>query len=254
MPEVIFNDEQLIQAVFDRKIVPVFQPIVRLADGQITGAEVLARWHLPDGTAIPPDVFIPRAEALGLILPLTSSLMSHVRQRLSADPRRPAHPFTVGINAGPSCLISPVFEKSCRDFSAHFPTGDIKLAVEVTEREPLTEILREPLAGLKHAGVTVVLDDYGNGYANSGVLDLIQPDVVKTDRRLTRLAGEGDPERELTRCLEKLNRRPGLKILAEGVETFSELAWLRNRGVSLVQGYLTGRPEQKLQVSAEGQD
>lgn len=242
MTGVTFTDAQLARAVAERAIRPAFQPVVRLADGGIAGAEVLARWQLPDGTLVAPDAFIPRAEELGLMVTLTAGLMARVSGLLR--PRAPAlnGKLTVGFNAGPSCLVSPVFEEACRGFMAAFPAGNVRLAVEVTEREPLTAALKAPLSRLKMAGVQVVLDDYGTGYATADVLDLIQPDVVKTDRSLTRLAGEGDPEGRLGRCLAELRALPDVRILAEGVETEAELSWLRGRGVSLVQGYLTGRP------------
>lgn len=242
MTGIIFTDAQLARAVAEQDITPAFQPVVRLADGGITGTEVLARWQLPDGRAVPPDAFIPRAEALGLMVTLTAGLMTRVSGLLRARTPALSGPLTVGFNAGPSCLVSPVFERGCRDFMAAFPAGNVRLAVEVTEREPLTAALAAPLFRLKAAGVTVVLDDYGTGYATEDALDLIQPGVVKTDRSLTRLSGVGDPEGRLERCLKRLRARPGLQILAEGVETEEELKWLRSRGVSLVQGYLFGRP------------
>lgn len=246
MTGVTFTDAQLTRAVAEQDILPAFQPVVRLADGVITGTEVLARWRLPDGRAVPPDAFIPRAEALGLMVALTAGLMARVSGLLRARAPALSGPLTVGFNAGPSCLVSPAFGGVCSDFMAAFPAGNVRLAVEVTEREPLTAALKEPLSGLRAAGVTVVLDDYGTGYATEDVLDLIRPDVVKTDRSLTRLAGEGDPAGRLGRCLAGLRARPGVRILAEGVETEAELFWLRGRGVSLVQGYLTGRPEHVL--------
>lgn len=242
MYEVTFTDAQLVRAVKAGDIVPAFQPVVRLADGRMTGTEVLARWRLPDGTVVMPDQFIPRAEALGLAVPLTIGLMARVCGLLRAQSPSPTRPLTVGFNAGPSCLASQVFERACRGFMAAFSAGQVRLAVEVTEREPLTGALEAPLSRLKVAGATVVLDDYGTGYATEAVLDLVLPDVVKTDRSLTRLAGEGDPHGVLTDCLKALESRAGVQVLAEGVETEEERAWLRARGVPLAQGYLFGRP------------
>lgn len=246
MTGLTFTDAALVRAVVEQDILPAFQPVVRLADGVITGTEVLARWRHADGTAVAPDAFIPRAEALGLMVPLTTGLMARVRGMLRARTPVLSGVLTVGFNAGPSCLTSEAFARGCREFMAGFPAGNVRLAVEVTEREPLTAALSGPLEGLRASGVKVVLDDYGSGYATQGVLDIIRPDVVKTDRSLTRRAGEGDPEGELSRSLAVLRGRPGVEILAEGVETEAELAWLRGRGVTLVQGYLTGRPAPEL--------
>lgn len=239
-----FSDRQLRDAVREGDILPVFQPVVSLKDGQMQGAEVLARWYLPGGVAIAPNSFIPRAEALGLIVPLTTGLMKRVSNILSSLCRckRLTFSLKIGFNASPSCLVAAEFERECRQFIQNLRGTGITLAIELTEREPITDMLCLPLQRLRAAGATIVLDDYGTGYATSDVLQIVAPGIVKTDRSLTRLAGKGDPQGVLTNSLHYLQGYPGIEVLAEGVETADESAWLRARGVTLAQGYAYSFP------------
>lgn len=245
----VFSDGQLRDAIDAGDITPVFQPVVRLGDGLTAGAEVLARWYRADGSSVPPALFVARAERCGLILPLTLKLMARVRMLLSL--RRPhlPHPFTVGINAGPSCLREPDFAEACRCFTSGFSPDNVQLAVEITEHEPLTAKLVPALKQLKVMGVVLVLDDYGTGYADAGALDIIRPDIVKLDRSLTRLAGEGDPDGRLSDCLSLLECWPEMKVLAEGVERDTERRWLCEKGVNLAQGYYYASPGGLLALS-----
>lgn len=244
-----FSDTQLREAIDAGDIIPVFQPVVCTDDGRIAGVEVLARWYRADGSAVPPEAFIARAERCGLILPLTLKLMARVRQLLTAYSPRLPHPFTVGINAGPSCLREPDFTEACRRFSTAFAPNIVQLAVEVTEHEPLTADLIPALTELRVTGAILVLDDYGTGFADVEALDIIRPDIVKLDRSLTRLAGEGDPDGRLSECLALLGRRPEMRVLAEGVETEAERHWLCEKGIHLAQGYYYASPGGLLAVN-----
>lgn len=239
-----FSNNQLRKAIEDDDIFPVFQPVVDLKDGRILGAEVLARWYLSEGIAIPPDTFIPQAETLGLIVPLTTGLMSRVSDTLLSFCRleRTTFALKIGFNANPTCLMAGEFERACEQFMNDFQDTGIELAIELTERDPITEMLTPYLRRLKAAGVTIALDDYGTGYATSDVLDIVTPCIVKTDRSLTCLAGAGDPHGMLKNNLSFLQGYPEITVLAEGVETADETNWLRARGVTLAQGYAFGSP------------
>lgn len=151
------------------------------------------------------------------------------------------HPLILGINASPECLASPEFACVCAEFLATCNGTRIRLAVEITEHEPLTSGLLPALCWLQHLGIKIVLDDFGTGYATADVLSWLQPDVVKLDHSLTKLAGKNDPDGILTKTIEMLDRYR-VDILAEGVETLTEYRWLAERNINLFQGFLFGRP------------
>lgn len=239
-----FSNNQLRKAIIDGDISPVLQPIISLKDGQILGAEVLARWYVSEGISIPPDAFIPQAEALGLIVPLTTGLMSRVKDALLSfcSLERKSFGLKIGFNASPECLMSGAFERECLHFMNDFRGTGIELTIELTERDPITDKLTPYLRRLRAAGVTIALDDYGTGYATADVLDIVTPCIVKTDRSLTCLAGTGDPQNMLKNNLSYLLGYPEIKVLAEGVETADEANWLYTHGITLAQGYAFGSP------------
>jgi EAL domain-containing protein (putative c-di-GMP-specific phosphodiesterase class I) len=241
MSRLMMGEGALRRALCEGHITPAFQPVIREPGSVLHGVEVLARWYQPDGSVITPDRFIPQVVRSGLEPALARTLMKQAVPTVRTLAAVTGRPVVVGFNAGPACLADPEFAGICEDFLAACGDTGAGLAVEVTEREPLHPELVPTLDRLRTAGIRLVLDDYGTGYAMQQVLPWLQPDVVKIDRSLTALAGKGDPEGLLARTLEAL-RRYSVTVLAEGVETSAEYRWLRARGIPLFQGWLTGRP------------
>ncbi|EDW1731959.1 EAL domain-containing protein [Salmonella enterica subsp. enterica] len=229
------------KALCARLITPVLQPVVLTPEGIPDGIEVLARWYLPDGSAVRPDAFIEQAVCSGLETAITRQLMEKTAPVVSRLAQSRRQPLVVGFNAGPECLISLAFESACLAFISACGNTGIIPAVEITEREPLTPALVPALMRLRKLGVKIVLDDFGSGYATPEILSWMSPDVVKLDRSLTALAGIGDPYGRLKDALE-IVRHSGSAVLAEGVETVREYKWLYAHDVRLFQGYLFSHP------------
>ncbi|HEC2037742.1 TPA: EAL domain-containing protein [Klebsiella oxytoca] len=237
----ILCDDALVKAVHEGNILPAWQPVIDTNAGCIAGAEVLARWTCSDGQSVPPDAFIPAAMRLDLIVPLTLGVMEKIRAQVMSLPVL-SRPLLMGLNAEQACFCSTDFIAACRELMAVLVPAGAGLVVEVTEREPMSVVSQSIIADLQSAGIKVALDDFGTGHATESVLDSLQPDIVKTDRSLTSLAGTGDPQGRLTACLEMLHSRPNVTVLGEGVETQTEIQWLRSHGVSLMQGFAFSRP------------
>ncbi|ELE9730697.1 EAL domain-containing protein [Enterobacter kobei] len=231
----------LSQALYTGRIVPAYQPIIQVPNGIPVGIEILARWFLSDGSSVPPDIFIPLINRSRLEVALSRSLLLQAAPIMRALSFPTDHPLILGINASPECLASPEFACVCAEFLATCNGTRIRLAVEITEHEPLTSGLLPALCWLQHLGIKIVLDDFGTGYATADVLSWLQPDVVKLDHSLTKLAGKNDPDGILTKTIEMLDRYR-VDILAEGVETLTEYRWLAERNINLFQGFLFGRP------------
>lgn len=239
-----FKDNYLLeQAVAEGSIYPVFQPVVDIKTRQIIGAEVLARWTQADGTSVPPDIFISQSMESGLIVPLSLSIINSVRTLLIHNRIPSGNCLTIGFNTERACLESTIFIKTCLEFIASFSEKGISLALEITEREPISNMSLKGLELLRQAGAIIVLDDFGTGYATLEAIQVIKPDIVKLDRTLTTLADQGDKNNILSHYIDEMNSRSGLRILAEGVETFTEQTWLYSHGVSLMQGWRYGRPQ-----------
>lgn len=236
------TDLALHQALFTGQIMPAFQPVVHMPDGILIGLEVLARWYLPDGHSVSPEVFIPFATLNGLEPTITQALMAQSAPVVCSLAATLCHPLTVGFNAGPACLTTPDFLTACEMFTNICRNKNVCLAVEITERDPLMPTLCSSLKRLHDTGVKTVLDDYGSGFATAENLDWISPDIVKLDRSLTALAGINDPDGRLDDALRTINTYKGVKIVAEGVESIQEYDWLYGRGIRLFQGYLFSQP------------
>lgn len=237
----LVTEGALRQALCAGHITPVVQPVVRAPEGTTKGVEILARWFLSDGFAVPPNAFIAQATRSGLEAIIARALMEKTAPAACRMAQSMSHQLIVGVNAGPTCLADPVFLTACAAFISASHYTNVGLAVEITEREPLTSSLVPFIGRLRAMGVKIVLDDFGTGYATTDVLPWLLPDLVKLDRSLTMLAGAGDPDGQLTGALETLNHH-GMTVLAEGVETRKEYDWLYARGIRFFQGYLFGRP------------
>ncbi|EFK3724669.1 EAL domain-containing protein, partial [Escherichia coli] len=163
---------------------PYFQPIISAKNHQLTGCEVLIRWHHPVSGIIPPDQFIPLAESTGLIAPITQQLMSQVEHSLNSVAHFLPNQFHIGINISPAHFLSPGLEDSCMKFLSTFPKGKVKLVLELTERNQLsvTAESKALFAKLHQQGVLFALDDFGTGYATHSYLQSFPVDYIKLDK------------------------------------------------------------------------
>lgn len=124
------------QALCAGYITPVVQPIVSAPEGNTVGVEMLARWFLADGCAVPPDAFIAQARRSGLETAIARTLMKKMAPAAHWMAKSPGHPLVIGVNAGSVCLTDPVFEVACAAFKSDCLNANVGLAVEITEREP----------------------------------------------------------------------------------------------------------------------
>lgn len=232
---------QLQRAIKNGDIVPWYQPVVD-RQGQLSGVEVLARWIRKDGVRIPPDIFIPLATDTGMIDLLTRTMMVQVAQELLSCVRYLPKPFNVAFNIPASCLADDAFRICCRDFLSAFPPT-VRLTVEITERDTSLALCR--IAGLLKSliqdGIEVALDDFGTGYSNLNLLCQIPLTTVKLDRMFC--TGEPESAEALTAAtIIQLVQRLGMRVLAEGVETFFQAKRMELLGVDAFQGFYFSRP------------
>ncbi|MDE1993755.1 MAG: EAL domain-containing protein, partial [Rhizobiaceae bacterium] len=207
--------------------------------GQVKAVEALMRMRLPDGTVIPPKIFIPLAERTGAILELGRWAIRTACRDILATGRM----STVSVNVSPVQLKSPGFALSVATILSETGVSGSRLALEITEGVDLelqSEVL-ECIADLQALGVEMWLDDFGSGYAGLSWLRVIEFDTVKVDR--TFLHGSSD-ERGLTMLQDMISliRNRGNQILVEGVETEAHLTLLQELRIDRVQGFHLGMP------------
>jgi len=217
-----------------------WQPVADTVTGEVMSCEALLRWDRPGFGPVSPSVFVPIAEACGLGGMLDEWVLREGCRQAAAWP----HPLKVALNVSASRFhlggLAGLVASMLRD-SGLAPD---RLELEVTEGtlikdEAAAAVTIEELHVL---GVRVALDDFGTGYSSLGYLHALPLDKVKLDRSFIRDIDGSERARSVIRAVLQLCRGLGIKACAEGVETQSQLDFLRIEGCDLVQGYLIGRP------------
>lgn len=236
---------ELARAMRAQEFVPYLQPLVESHSGQVVGAEVLMRWCHPAEGIIPPDQFIPQAEACGLIVPMTAQLMERVGEALAHCQHQLPRGFHLGVNITPRHFQESALPELCRRLLDRFEPDRISLILELTEGEELIDDAHtlSVLAQLRAMGVRLAIDDFGTGYSSLAYLQRFRVDYLKIDRSFVRHMGSESLSGHIVESVIDLARRLGLALVAEGVEREEQARFLRERGVGLLQGYLYGHPE-----------
>lgn len=234
----------LARAVEQNEFVPYLQPIVRSRDFGLHGCEVLMRWQHPQLGLIPPNQFIPLAEESALIVPMTRSLMHQVCAIFSAQPELLPPNFHFGFNISYTHFKNKDIVTDCREFLAAFPPRSITLALEITEREMITDnpLTREIFTELHELGILFALDDFGTGNSSLSYLQTFHIDALKIDQMFIKMIGENSPAEHIVDNVIDLANRLRLITVAEGVETMVQIHHLQALNINLLQGYFFGKP------------
>jgi EAL domain-containing protein (putative c-di-GMP-specific phosphodiesterase class I) len=212
-----------------RRIAQVFQPIVDLRTGLVSGYEALSRF---EGSRRPPNAWFAQAHRCGLGIELE---MAAAEAQLEA-PHRPDG-TRLSINLSPSALLSAEAEERLAGDLSH-------LILEVTEDELVAEggALEERIRELRRRGARLAVDDIGAGYAGLKQVMRLQPDVLKLDRSLVAGLASDPAKGAMVDALVRYARRIDSEVCAEGVETLEDLEALADLDVTYGQGYVLARP------------
>jgi len=232
-------------AIANQELEAVFQPIVDTRTQTIVGAETLLRWHSPEGL-IPPDVFIPIAEASGTI----HALGRWVFEEACKMQVRISHSLPLNEDAYVSVNVSTremaKSEYMSNMVSILWSTGanPSQLLLEITESAIMENIednmrLLKTLANL---GLNCAIDDFGTGYSSLALLNKLPLDCLKVDRLFVNGLHKGGTDLALTSAVVGMAKALNLKVIAEGVETVDQLNVLKDIGCSNAQGYLFHKP------------
>ncbi len=230
---------QFREAIEHSEIVPYFQPTIDIRTGKLVGAEVLARWRRPDGTMVSPATFIPLAERSGLIYPMTHALMKRVCADVgAAHASRPHLNVAFNLYAGHFANDSII-----GDLKAIFAKSQISLSqivLEVTEREPLPDLdlARNIIGRLQELGIRVAIDDVGTGHGGLSYLMKLGVNAIKIDKMFIDAISTERHSQTIIETLLELARTMDIEVIAEGVENFEQVEYLRRKGVHQAQGFV----------------
>ncbi|PSJ22777.1 diguanylate cyclase [Halomonas sp. ND22Bw] len=221
-----------------------YQPLIDRDSGEVKGAEALLRWRAPGLGEVSPGDFIPLAERSGLILPLGRRLMQLVAGQLQAWREDGLTPPRVAINlSARQFWQADLVDEVRRLYEAHgLPPGQI--GFELTESTLIDQHQQAvaTLAALRDLGCHIAIDDFGTGYSSLSYLQELPVTTLKIDRSFIRGLGESRGSGAILAAVTGLARELGLRVVAEGVETEAQLEALAAYHVTLIQGFLTGRP------------
>jgi diguanylate cyclase (GGDEF)-like protein len=239
--QLLEND--LRQAIERGELSVHYQPIVRAAGEEISGFESLVRWHHPTRGAISPAKFIPLAEEAGLIGKIGEWVL---RTALEEAAQWPDH-VRVAVNLSPLQFNDPNVSMMVAKHLNETGVRSERLELEITEGVFLAEgdSTDETFAKLKALGVRLALDDFGTGYSSLGYLKKAPFDKIKIDQSFVRgAASTTQRNAAIIRAIVTLAETLGMDTCAEGVETHDDLQLIRELGVSMVQGYIFGKPSE----------
>ncbi|MBQ1543299.1 bifunctional diguanylate cyclase/phosphodiesterase [Caulobacter sp. CCUG 60055] len=231
---------ELRQAISDEQLTLHYQPQANAADGEVCGFEALVRWNHPTRGMVAPSDFIPLAEESGLIVPLGEWVL----RRACADAAAWARPLNVAVNLSPLQLHQGDLPKLVHEVLLEAGLSPQRLELEVTESALFKDYQRalDNLRRLKALGVRIAMDDFGTGFSSLSTLQSFPFDKIKIDKSFVENIHVHDRATVIVRAVLGLGRSLDIPVVAEGVETEEQIAFLRGEACAELQGYAIGRP------------
>ncbi len=234
-------EQALREAVSDGRVVPHYQPIVRLEDGEPVGFETLARWRDPERGLVPPSEFIPLAEELELIGALGESMLHQgVSWAAGWVPRTDTPGPRISFNMSGQQFEDPRVAETVAELLSEAGVPAERVILEVTE----TSLMQAParIRQLQDLGLSIHVDDFGTGYSTFAYLRDLVLSGLKVDRAFVRDIVSNESDAALVETVLTLGRRMDLTVVAEGIETEEQRARLLELGCEYGQGFLFAEP------------
>ncbi|MBW9260609.1 MAG: EAL domain-containing protein [Candidatus Thiodiazotropha sp. (ex. Lucinisca nassula)] len=238
-------ENEIRQAVESEQFIYHFQPIVESRTGRLFCFEALLRWDHPDRGLLDPDVFLDVLDETGLINTLFEPMLAHAIAFQQQQSKQRKETVAVSINLSARLLNDPAF---CRGLLESLVSGEVPLGsliLEITE-DTLTQELAEADVFLQQAkalGARIALDDFGTGQASLSHLRQFPFDILKIDRDFVKNVNVDNYDASLVIAMIQLAHAFQIDVVAEGVESQAQLAFLQQQGCDYIQGYLIGIPQ-----------
>jgi diguanylate cyclase (GGDEF)-like protein/PAS domain S-box-containing protein len=237
-------ERDLRRALQNDELVLVYQPQMAVESGRIAGAEALIRWRHPRRGMISPAEFIPVAEVSGLIVPIGEWALRTACLQAETWRNELDRSLFVSVNVSSFQLPVSAFVERVGDLLHESGLPPDQLELEITESAIMSDLDEtcDKLRLLKEMGVGLAIDDFGTGYSSLTYVKRFPIDVLKIDRSFVGDLNRNREDAAICSAIIAFGRGLGLEVVAEGVETEAQLAFLRDRGCDRVQGYLISRP------------
>lgn len=234
---------ELATAIENSELRVYFQPKLSLITGKPTGAEALVRWQSPSRGLLDPGDFLPVAEEIGLIKPVTVWMLNSAL-RLSAEWTKQWGQLDVSVNIPTKLLENPDFVDMVLSSEGLWKNENINLCLEVLEQYFVTDVENcfAKLKELRGEGISISIDDFGTGYSSLSYFRDIPADELKIDRSFVSTLLEDEANANIVALIADLAHRFGLSVVAEGAEDLDTLAALKKLNCDKVQGYIIAKP------------
>ncbi len=236
-------ENDLRRAIEQDELALHYQPQVSLESGQIIGVEALLRWRR-NGQMVSPAIFIPHAEASGLIIPIGIWVLQQACRQAKAWQDAGLQPLLVAVNISPRQFLQDDFVATVAAVlkETGMPPGQLEL--EITEGAAVQDVEHAiaTLKSLKQLGVQLSIDDFGTGYSSLSYLKRFSIDKLKIDQSFVRQMADSAHDGAIVAVVVELGHQFGLTVIAEGVETVEQLNQLIALDCDEMQGYYFGKP------------
>ena len=228
-----------------------YQPKVSLKNHDVTGSEALIRWHRPDVGLVAPSEFIPIAEETGLIVKLGEWVLREACRTAAEWNAGGNGLHRVAVNLSPKQFQYRGLARTVAQILRETGCEPQWLEIEITENLLLeeNEATSETLSAFKSMGLSIAIDDFGTGYSAFGYLARFPIDTLKIDKSFVSKAMLGQRHAELVKAILSIANCMGQEVIAEGVETVEQAAFLAANGCQFAQGFLFSRPLPKREMA-----
>lgn len=222
----------------------VYQPQVSYSSNRVVGVEALIRWQHPERGLVPPDLFIPLAEQNGSIIGIGEWVLEQACQQLSQWHRDGFSDLRMAVNLSTVQLHHSELSKLVTNLMQRYKLPAYSLELEVTETGLMEDIsaAANHLSKLKKAGVLIAIDDFGTGYSSLSYLRGLPLDKIKIDKSFVLDVLVDEDDATIVRAIIQLGRSLNMQVIAEGVESAAQEAYIIDQGCSEGQGYYYSRP------------
>jgi diguanylate cyclase (GGDEF)-like protein len=237
-------ENMLRKALSQRELMVYYQPLIDLASKRIVGLEALVRWQHPDLGLLLPAHFISTAELSGLIIPIGQWVMLTAAKQLRQWQKRVDSNLTVSVNLSARQFQQPNLVSAVADVLDESGIHPRSLELEITESNAMqnAEVTIHTLRELKALGVRISMDDFGTGYSSLNYLKRFPIDTLKLDQSFVREINTDRRDAAIVSAVISMAHSLDLKVVAEGVETEEQLAFLHQQRCDRIQGFLFSAP------------
>ena len=221
-----------------------FQPQYQASSGGMVGAEALLRWNHPTRGMLSPGLFVPIIEDTGLIVPIGQWVLEEACRKFMEWREQGIALQRIAVNVSARQFRNDDFLSVVKDIIFRTGIRPEQLELELTESILMEDVesAMEVLQGLRTMGVRTAIDDFGTGYSSLNYLKQFPVDTLKIDRSFIQNLPENADDAQISRTIIAMGHNLGMGIIAEGVETADQLAFLQAASCEEVQGFYFSRP------------